>query len=148
LQYELSAEAGVRWARALNDGLAAAARAFPDAFVGLATLPLQDLPAALAELERAVHDLGLAGVEIATNLNGVELDDPTLDPFWARAEALRLAVLIHPHYVAGAGRMGGYHLANLVGNPAETALAGARLLFGGVLERFARLRLIRAHGGG
>lgn len=148
LQYELPPEAGRRWARALNDGLAAAARAHPDRFVGLATLPLQDPPAALDELERAVGDLGLVGAEIATNINGVELDDPALEPFWARAAALRLPVLIHPHYIVGAGRMGGYYLVNLVGNPVETALAGARLLFGGVLERHPDLRVILAHGGG
>ena len=73
-QYELPADAGARWCRALNEGIAATARAAPDTFVGFATLPLQDVAASLVELERAVHDLGLQGVEIATNIDGVELD--------------------------------------------------------------------------
>lgn len=147
-QYELEAEAGIRWSRALNDGIAAVVRAHPESFIGFATLPLQDLPAALAELDRAVHELGLQGVEIAGNIHGVELDAPELDPFWARAESLWLPVLIHPHHVPGAQRMQEYHLRNLIGNPVETALAGARLIFGGVLERFPGLRVILSHGGG
>ncbi|MGH9175108.1 MAG: amidohydrolase family protein, partial [Vicinamibacterales bacterium] len=73
---------------------------------------------------------------------------PQLDPFWERAESLRLPILVHPHDPAGVGRMGDYYLRNLVGNPVETALAGARLIFGGVLERFPELRVILSHGGG
>lgn len=146
--YELPPDLGVRWARALNDGIAAAQRAHPDRLVGFATVPLQDVPAAVAELERAASELGLRGVEIASNLNGVELDATALDPFWAAAERRHLPILIHPHYVAGANRMGEYHLRNLIGNPTDTALAGARLMFGGVLERFPDLRIILSHGGG
>jgi aminocarboxymuconate-semialdehyde decarboxylase len=146
--YELPADAGARWCRALNDGIAATARAAVDTFVGFATLPLQVVTAALAELVGAARALDLQGVEIATNVNGVELDAPELEPFWAAVEAAGLPVLIHPHYVVGARRMRDYHLQNLVGNPAETALAGARLLFGGVLERHPELRVILSHGGG
>ena len=147
-QYELPAADGVRWSRSVNDGIAEAVQASPDAFVGFATLPLQDVTQAIRELDRAVEELGLAGMEIATNIDGVELDAPDLDPLWERAAARRLPVLIHPHYVAGASRMGDYHLRNLIGNPAETALAGRRLLFGGVLERYPGLSLILSHGGG
>lgn len=146
--YELPAAEGVRWSQALNDGIAEAVAAHPEALVGFATVPLQDVAAAVTELERARGELGLQGVEILTSINGVGLDTPELDPFWAAAEQLEVPILIHPHYVAGADRMGAYHLRNLVGNPAETALAGGRLLFGGVLERFPRLRIILSHGGG
>lgn len=148
LLYELPAEDGLRWARAANDGMAAAARAHPEAFVGFATLPLQDVPAALEELERAAGELGLRGVEIATNIAGGELDAPQLEPFWERVAARRLPVLVHPHNPAGAGRMGDYYLRNLIGNLVDTALAGARLLFGGVLERHPKLVVILSHGGG
>ena len=103
---------------------------------------------AVTELARAVNELGMRGVEIATNINGVELDAPELDPFWEQAERLKIPILIHPHYVAGADRKREYHLLNLIGNPTETALAGARLLFGGVLERYPDLRIILSHGGG
>jgi aminocarboxymuconate-semialdehyde decarboxylase len=147
-QYELPAAEGVRWSRMVNDGIAEAVQAAPEAFVGFATLPLQDMTESIRELDRAVEELGLAGIEIATNINGVELDAPALHPLWERAAARRLPILIHPHYVAGASRMGDYHLRNLIGNPAETALAGSRLLFGGVLERYPDLALILSHGGG
>ncbi|MHB8646102.1 MAG: amidohydrolase family protein [Thermomicrobiales bacterium] len=146
--YELPPDQGVAWSRGLNDGIAAAARAHPDAFIGFATVPLQDVAAAMTELDRAARDLGLRGVEILTNINGVGLDAPALDPFWAAMERLDLPMLIHPHHVAGAERMDGYYLRNMIGNPHETGLAGARLLFGGVLERFPRLRIILSHGGG
>lgn len=148
LQYELPADQGVRWARGINDGIAEAARSGADAFVGFGTLPLQDVAAAVAELARATGELGLHGIEIATNINGVELDDPTLEPFWAALEASGVPVLIHPHYVAGAKRMQAFHLRNLIGNPLETALAGARLIFGGVLRRHPGLTVILSHGGG
>lgn len=146
--YELPPPVGVEWCRVLNDGIAAAAREHPESLIGFATVPLQDVNAALDELTRAVSDLDLKGVEIATNINGLELDSPVLEPFWAEVAGRRLPLLIHPHYVAGQNRMGEYNLRNLVGNPTETALAGARLLLGGVLERHPHLLVILSHGGG
>ncbi len=145
--YELEGDAGIRWARVLNDGIAAAARTDPAAFVGFATVPLQQPVAAVDELQRAIG-IGLRGVEILTNVNGMGLDDPSLEPFWAAAETSDLPVLIHPHNVAGSERMDGFYLRNLIGNPIETALAGARILFSGVLERYPNLKLILSHGGG
>lgn len=147
-QYELPAEQGVLWARGINDGIADAVRGADGAFIGFGTLPLQDVAAAVEELERATGELGMRGFEIATNINGVELDAPALDQFWARLEQTGVPLLIHPHYVAGAGRMQAYHLRNLIGNPLETALAGARLIFGGVLQRFPNLTIVLSHGGG
>ena len=91
---------------------------------------------------------GYAAASDPTHIAGVELDDPQLDPFWARAEQLRLPILVHPHQPAGSPRMGDYYLRNLVGNPVETALAGARLLFGGVLERFPTLAIILSQAAG
>ncbi len=146
--YELPPALGVEWSRRLNDGIAAAARSHPEAFIGFATVPLQDVGAAVAELDRAIGTLGLRGVEILTNINGAGLDTPALDPFWAAAERLDVPILVHPNNVAGGERMDGYYLRNLIGNPSETGLAGARLLFGGVLERYPRLRIILSHGGG
>lgn len=148
LRYDLSPDEGVRWARSINEGIAEAIAQHGDAFVGFATVPLQDVGAAVAELDYAVGQLGMGGLEIATHIAGVELDDRRLDPFWERAAALRVPILVHPHDPVGADRMGDYYLRNLVGNPVETALAGARLIFGGVLERYADLRIILSHGGG
>jgi aminocarboxymuconate-semialdehyde decarboxylase len=144
--YELSDEQGMAWSRALNDAIAAVARANPGEFVGFATVPLQSARAA-AELERAAG-LGLRGVEILSSVDGAGLDSPALEPFWETAERLRLPILIHPHYVAGAERLGDYYLRNLLGNPTETAHAGARLIFGGVFERHPELKVILSHGGG
>jgi aminocarboxymuconate-semialdehyde decarboxylase len=147
-QYELPADLGARWSRHLNDGVHAAAETDPHRFIGFGTVPLQDIPAALEELERIWGDLRLPGIEIASNINGVELDSPSLDPFWERVDALELLVLIHPHYIAGTERLGDYYLRNLLGNPFDTAIAASRLVLGGVLERHPNLRIILSHGGG
>ncbi|HVX30049.1 MAG TPA: amidohydrolase family protein, partial [Nitrolancea sp.] len=145
--YELPAADGIAWARAVNDGTLQAAQAHPDEFIGFATVPLQDVNASVEEVRRAAS-IGLQGVTILTNIDGRGLDDPNLDPFWSAVESLGFPILIHPHNVAGADRMGSYYLRNLVGNPVETALAGARLIFGGVLERHPKLNIILSHGGG
>ncbi|HUG15866.1 MAG TPA: amidohydrolase family protein [Thermomicrobiales bacterium] len=148
LNYELPAAEGVRWARAINDGIAEAVAGHPEHFVGFATLPLQDVGASVTELARAIETLGLRGIEIATNINGVELDDPALEPFWEEANGLNVPILVHPWHNVGPSRMGEYYLSNLIGNPVETALAGSRLIFGGVLERYPGLKIILSHGGG
>ncbi|CAN5636054.1 amidohydrolase family protein [soil metagenome] len=144
-QYELPAETGIRWARALNDGVAKAAATNPDAFVAI---PMQDIPAAVDELDRITTDLGMPGVEIGSNINGLELDADELEPFWERASTLGTIILIHPHYIIGPDRLGGYYLRNLLGNPFDTAIAATRLVLGGVLERHQNLRVILSHGGG
>ncbi|HEU5422001.1 MAG TPA: amidohydrolase family protein, partial [Nitrolancea sp.] len=145
--YELPPDEGIQWSQLLNQGIAEAAAAYPEEFVGFATVPLQDGVAAAAELERGAA-LGLRGVEILSSVNGVGLDDPSLEPFWETAAWLAMPILIHPSYVAGTERLGPYYLRNLLGNPTETANAGARLIFGGVLERHPTLKVILAHGGG
>lgn len=147
-QYELPSELGVRWARSLNDGVVQAAATDPGRFIGFGTVPLQDVPAALEEVERIGGDLRLRGIEIGSNVNGVELDAEELEPFWERVNAFELIVLIHPHYIIGPERLDGYYLRNLLGNPFDTAIAATRLVLGGVLERYPNLRIILSHGGG
>lgn len=147
-QYELPSEIGIRWARALNDGVAKAAATNPDAFVAFGTLPMQAIPAAVDELDRIATDLGIPGVEIGSNLNGVELDADELEPFWERASTLGTIILIHPHYIIGPDRLDGYYLRNLLGNPFDTAIAATRLVLGGVMDRYPDLRIILSHGGG
>ena len=146
--YELPAAEGLTWSRLLNDGTGAAARSDPASFVGFATVPLQDPIAAVDELRRAIGDLGLEGVEILTNIDGVGLDDPALEPFWTAVEQLRVPLLIHPNNVLGVDRLGPFYLRNLLGNPTETAQAGARLLFSGVMDRHPQIKIILSHGGG
>lgn len=146
--YELDAAIGIEWSRRLNEGLAQEASAYPDRLVGFATVALQDGDAAAVELDHAVRELHLQGVEILTSVCGRGLDSPELQQFWAAAAELGVPVFIHPHYVAGSDRMAQLHLRNLVGNPTETALAGARLLFSGILQRHPVLKVILSHGGG
>lgn len=146
--YALDGAVGSRYARMFNEALAATAASEPDRFRAVATVPLQAPERAATELRHAVTSLGLVGVEIATTVDGTELDDPGLEPFWTAAEELRALVVVHP-YASLAGRnVTRYGLDNLVGNPAETTIAVGHLVFGGVLERHPDLRVCLVHGGG
>jgi aminocarboxymuconate-semialdehyde decarboxylase len=146
--YSLPKDVGVRYARMFNELLAQTVAAHPDRFRGLCTVPLQDGEAAADELQHAVGELGMVGVEIATTVDGRDLDDPDLEPFWAAAAELRCPVVIHP-YASLAGRnVSRYFLGNLVGNPAESTIAIAHMLFSGVLDRHPDLRPVLLHGGG
>lgn len=145
--YGQPGELGVPYARAYNEGLARFAREHAG-FFGLAALPLQDPPAAAAELERAVTTLGLRGAAVVPP-GSTELSDQSLWPVWDVADALDVPVFIHPGTgMQGFERMNRYHLRNLVGNPTETALAAAFLIFSGTLDRFPRLTFELAHSGG
>ena len=146
--YALDADAGARYARMFNEALAGMVEQEPKRFRAVCTVPLQAPERAAAELRHAVTVLGLDGVEIATTVDGRELDDPELTPFWSAAEELRCLVLVHP-YESLAGRgVSRYFLGNLVGNPAESSIALGHLIFGGVLERHPDLQLCLVHGGG
>jgi len=131
-----------------NEEIAAVARRQPDRFFGLGSVPLQAPQAAADELKRAMTQLGLRGAMIGSNVNGRNLDDPALEPFWASAEELGAFLFIHPHAGAAGDRLGAYYLKNLVGLPFETTIAAACLVFGGVLERHPRLKICLSHGGG
>jgi aminocarboxymuconate-semialdehyde decarboxylase len=134
--------------RILNDHIADVVRRHPRRTIGLATVPLQAPELACRELHRSVVDLGLAGVEIGTHIGAWNLDDEALFPFWAECEKLDAAVFVHPWEMVGEDRMTRYWLQWLVGMPAETTLAIASVVLGGVVERFPKLRLAFAHGGG
>lgn len=135
------------WARFLNDHLADVVRKHPKRFVGLGTLPMQDVQLAIAELKRC-KELGLPGVQIGSNINGSNLDDKVLFPFWQAAQDLDMAVFVHPWEMLGQDRTGRYFLQWLVGMPAETTLAITTMMFGGVFDAFPSLRVLFAHAGG
>jgi aminocarboxymuconate-semialdehyde decarboxylase len=135
-------------ARLLNDQIAATVAAHPKRFAGLGTVPMQAPDLAIPELERCVRDLGLAGVQIGTHVNGWNLDQPELFPIFEAARDLGAAVFVHPWDMAGKERMPKYWLPWLVGMPAEASLAICSLIFGGVLEKLPGLRIAVAHGGG
>ena len=134
--------------RKINNAFAETVRSYPNRFVALANLPMQEPRMAAQELERSVRELGLRGAEICSNINGKNLDDKSLAPFYAKLQELDVPVFIHPSNVLGSDRLRGYHLQNLIGNPSDTAVAAASLIFGGVLQEFPRLKFYLAHGGG
>jgi len=134
--------------RLLNDHVASVVATAPKRFVGLGTLPMQSPDLAVIEMERCVRELGLAGVEIGSHVNSWNLDDAALDPVWAAAEELGAAIFVHPWEMMGQERMPRYWLPWLVGMPAETSLSICSMIFGGVFERFPKLRVAFAHGGG
>jgi aminocarboxymuconate-semialdehyde decarboxylase len=143
--------------RMLNDHIAEIVRAHPQNFAGLGTVPLQDPDRAAGELERCVGELGFRGIQIGSHVDANEnchgpdcrnLDHPSLDPVWATAEKLGAAIFVHPWDMLGKKRMQKYWLPWLVGMPAETCLAICSMLFSGVFDRFPKLRVAFAHGGG
>lgn len=143
-----SADLAAHLARVVNDAMSQAHVAFPDRFVGLATLPMQEPKRAVEELDRAARLPGIRGVYLGTNVNDRELDDPGFVPVWERIDALGLPVFLHPLNVVGAKRLAPFYLGNLLGNPFDTAIAAAHLVFGGVLDRFPKLTVCLPHAGG
>src|SRR6266852_794777 len=136
------------FARIQNEQLAKLAKSRPDRFLAIATLPMQAPKQAADELRHAVRVLGLRGAQIGSNVAGKNLDDPELEPVWATAAELDAFILLHPINVAGADRLSPYYLGNLIGNPLDTTIAAACLVFSGVLERHPSLKICLAHGGG
>jgi aminocarboxymuconate-semialdehyde decarboxylase len=140
---------GARWSRLQNDTLAAAARLYPETFEAMATLPLQDAALAVEELHYAVHVLGLRSVEIGTNVNGRDLDHPDFRPLWKAVRDLDVFVLLHPPLrPVGGARVADYFINNLIAFPADTTIAAARMMFGGLLSEVPGLKCCLAHAGG
>ena len=148
--YYADADFGLQLSRATNDRIAQIVAGNPDRFAGMCTVPLQDPKMAARELERCVRKLGMRGVEICTNVNGIDLADKRLglDRFFAKAEELGVVVFMHPMGFTQADRMTDYYFNNIIGNPLESTLAVSHLIFGGVLDRFPGLKFLVAHGGG
>ena len=109
---------------------------------------MQNGEEAAAELRRIVKTQGLKGAMFASNVHGMNLDNPTFEPLWQAAEELGAFLFIHPHNVAGADRLTSYWLGNLIGNPLDTTIAAASMIFGGVFDRYPKLKVCLAHGGG
>ena len=146
--YWIEADGARGAASVMNDAIAAMVAAVPDRFAGLATLPMQDPDAAVAELRRSVQELGLRGAQIGANIEGLPLDDPSLRPVLEEAQRLRVPLLIHPYYVGSTSGLDDFYLTNLQGNPWQTAVAASRLILSGTLDALPNLDLILVHGGG
>ena len=147
--YDQEPALGLACAVLQNDELAAVVDRNPSRFLGLATVPLQAPQQAADELRRAMRVRGLRGAQIGTNVNGRNLDDPALEPVWAAADELRAFILVHPHgEILPGDRLKSYYMRNFVGLPFETTMAGAALVFGGVIERYPHINFCLCHGGG
>jgi aminocarboxymuconate-semialdehyde decarboxylase len=146
--YWAAAKDGLETSRFFNDHIAETAGNNPERFIGIGTVPLQDVDLAIREMERCMTELQMPGLEIGTNVNQVNLGDPSLLPFFEAAERLGCALFIHPWDMMGESEIRDYWLPWLVGMPAETTRAICSLIFSGVLERFPKLRIAFAHGGG
>ena len=148
--YDLPRDVCVATSRECNDYVAELSRRWPSRFAGLATLPMQDVSAAIAELERSIVDLGLKGAQISDHVLGRTFDMPEFVPFWDAVEQLGAIVLFHQieNDTIVNSRARNYSLSNTIGNLADRTVTFASLAFGGVIDRFPDLKLCLAHGGG
>lgn len=139
---------GLETSKFFNDHIADTVTKNPDRFIGIGTLPLQNVELAVEELQRCVKELNMPAIEMGTNINGKNLNKKELFPFYKAAEELNCALFVHPWDMMGEKEMQKYWLPWLVGMPAETSRAICSMIFGGVFEQFPKLRVAFAHGGG
>ncbi|MBW8907228.1 MAG: amidohydrolase [Betaproteobacteria bacterium] len=146
--YWASSALGLALSQAFNDAASAAHRKHPKRFVGLAMVPMQAPDLAVRELERATKLPGIKGMYLATNVNGEELDERKFWDVYAKCEELGWAIFLHPVDTIGQDRTKKFYLKNLCGNPYDTGIAVAHLIFGGVMDRFPKLEVNLPHAGG
>lgn len=132
----------------VNDGVADMVGAKPDRLRGMATVPMQHPDAAVAELERVVRAYGFKAVEIGTSIEGAQLAEERFRPLLRRAAELNVFVFAHPYYVGAKSGLESYYLTNLIGNPLDTTVMLANLMFSGRLDELPDLKIVLAHGGG
>jgi aminocarboxymuconate-semialdehyde decarboxylase len=141
---------GAELSRMVNDRLAEIVATWPQRFVGLGTVPLQNVDLAVIELERCVKKLGLRGVEINPSVDGVDLTDSrlNLEKFFAKAEELDIVIFMHPIGFSHGERLVDHYFNNVIGNPLETTVGTSHLIFGGVIDRHPGLKIVLPHAGG
>jgi aminocarboxymuconate-semialdehyde decarboxylase len=146
--YWADIDVAVKAAQLVNDGIADMVAAKPSRLRGMATIPLQHPDAAIAEMERVVREYDFKAIEIGTSVEGVQLAERKFRPILRRAQELGLFVFAHPYYVGAKSGLECYYLTNLIGNPLDTTVMLANLMFSGALDDLEELRLCLAHGGG
>ena len=139
---------GLMLSRFLNDHIAKVVRNAPKRFIGLGTVPMQNIDLAIEEMDRCITKLNLPGIEIGSNVNGRNLSEAEFQPIFEHAEKIGCAIFVHPWEMMGQADMQKYWLPWLVGMPAETSRAICSIIFGGVFEKFPALKIAFAHGGG
>ena len=146
--YWAPAAFGLALSQVFNDAASTASIKHPDRFVGLAMIPMQDPALALKELERAAKLPGMRGLYLATNIAGTELDNKRYWDIYARCEAIGWPIFLHPVHTIASERLTRFYLRNLLGNPYDTGIAAACLIFGGVMDAFPKLQVNLPHAGG
>lgn len=146
--YKLSAELGATLARSVNSAIVEMAKSSGGRLTAMLTVPLQAPEHAADEVMHWKDEKIVKGVEIGTNVEATELDDPSLEPFYDACATAGYPLFLHPYYVGPKPRLEDYYLTNSIGNPLDTTIAVARLIHGGVLKRHPGLKLFLAHGGG
>ena len=146
--YWADIDKAVRDCRTVNDAIADDVARYPGRIVGMGMVPLQNVAEAIRELERIVRELKMPAVIIGSHVNNRNLDEAEFFPFFERAQDLGMLIFVHPHEVAARERLKRYYLTNWIGNPLETSIAFASLIFGGVLQCLPDLKICFAHAGG
>lgn len=146
--YWADVDLAVKAAGLVNDGIADMVAVNPSRLRGMATIPLQHPDAAIAEMERVVREYDFKAIEIGTSVEGVQLAEPKFRPILRRAQELDLFVFAHPYYVGAKQGLENYYLTNLIGNPLDTTVMLANLMYSGTLDELPELKLCLAHGGG
>jgi aminocarboxymuconate-semialdehyde decarboxylase len=147
--YQMDARIAIATSQAINDEISSMTRSRPDRFAGLGTLPMQDVKAAIGELERCMVQLGLKGAEINDHVNGRTLEEPEFRPFWKAAEELGALIFFHQGgETLVSPRTTRYHLPNSIGNLVDRAVTFATLVSGGVMDQYPNLKICLGHGGG
>lgn len=132
----------------LNDHISQVCSSNPNSFLGLGTIPMQNTDVAISEIDRCINDLNLAGIVIGSNINDHNLSDIQFSPIFEYLEKINCPIFIHPWEMMGHNKMKKYWLPWLVGMPAETSRAVCSIIFGGILEKYPKLKIAFAHGGG
>jgi len=141
-------EFGIEGARTINDYIADLCTKYPGRFYGLASLPLQDMPAAMNELKRAVHDLYLRGIILYSHINGKPVDSPEFEPLYEQAEKLRIPLVLHPTVPTWGDVIKQYSMIPMIGLMIDTSIAMLRIILSGILERHPDLLIVHPHCGG
>jgi len=131
-----------------NDYVAGIVRKHPDRFAGLACLPWQDVPTAIAEMERAKYELDLKGIFLYSHIGGTPVDLPVYEPIYQRAEELEMPVVLHPIVPTWAEAIKDYSMIPMVGLMVDHSFAMLRLILSGILERYPGLQVVQPHAGG
>jgi len=146
--YWADANLALNMARLVNDGVADMVAAKPSRLRGMATVPMQHPDAAVDELERVVRDYGFKSIEVGTSIEGEQLAEGRFRPLLKRAAELGVFVFAHPYYVGSKPGLESYYLTNLLGNPMDTAVCVANLIYSGAMDEIPELKVLLAHGGG